>query len=207
MDKTYRILIVDDDKTNIRILTEILRDDYKLMVAKSGEQAIKAVRSPKPPDLILLDIIMPDIDGYEVCTRIKEDKATQGIPVIFVTAVSEAMDAAKAFEIGAVDYITKPFNPVTVKARVNTHIQLFSTMRELEAALNKVKKLSGLLPICANCKKIRDDKGYWNQVELYLEQNTEATFSHGMCPDCTDELYGHSDWYIKMKADGEKEKK
>ncbi|MEH0018719.1 MAG: response regulator [Desulfobacter sp.] len=199
MDKAFRILIVDDETLNIRILTEFLQDDYKIMAAKTGEQALKAVTSPTPPDLILLDIIMPGMDGYEICSRIKAEEKTAHIPVIFVTAVSEAMDAAKAFELGAVDYVTKPFNPVTVKARVNTHVKLNTTMRELETALAKVKQLSGLLPICAKCKKIRDDKGYWNEVDCYLEKNSKTKFSHGLCPDCSDALYGNRDWYKKMK--------
>jgi len=109
------------------------------------------------------------------------------------------MDAAKAFDLEAVDYITKPFNPVTVKARINTHIKLSTTMQELETALKEVKRLNGLLPICARCKKIRDDKGYWNQVEMYLEEYSEARFSHGMCPDCSEVLYGDKHWYQKMK--------
>ncbi len=205
MDKEYRILIVDDDEQfNIKILTEFLQDDYKIMAAKSGEQALKIISGPNPPDLILLDIIMPDMDGYEVCQKIKANEKNKHIPIIFVTAVSEAMDAAKAFDLGAVDYVTKPFNPVTVKARVNTHIQLSSTMQALQTALKKVKKLSGLLPICAQCKKIRDDKGYWNQVESYLQLHSEAVFSHGLCPDCSEEFYGNKPWFKKMMKDKNK---
>ena len=185
MEKLNRILIVDDEKFNIKVLTEFLQNDYRIMVAKTGEQALKAVKSQTPPDLVLLDIIMPEMDGYEICKRIKTDPKSKHIPVIFVTAVSEAMDAAKGFELGAVDYITKPFNPVTVKARVNTHIQLYTAMRDLKTALAQVEHLSGLLPICAQCKKIRDDKGYWNEVDFYLEKNSRAKFSHGICPECS----------------------
>lgn len=199
MDKKNRILIVDDDPLNISVLTEILNNDYKIMTAESGGKALKAVAGPLPPDLILLDILMPEMDGYEVCEQIKADRSTAHIPIVFVTAVSEAMDAARAFDIGAVDYVTKPFNPVTVKARINTHIKLSSTMQALENALKEVKQLSGLLPICCRCKKIRDDKGYWKQVEMYLEEYSEAKFSHGMCPDCSDNLYGNEHWYKKMK--------
>ncbi len=199
MEKPNRILIVDDEKFNIKVLTEFLQNDYRIMVAKTGEQALKAVKSQTPPDLVLLDIIMPEMDGYEICKRIKADPKSKNIPVIFVTAVSEAMDSAKGFELGAVDYITKPFNPVTVKARVNSHIQLYTAMRDLKTALAQVEQLSGLLPICAQCKKIRDDKGYWNEVDFYLEKNSQARFSHGMCPDCSDELYGNRNWYKKMK--------
>ncbi|MCG8635871.1 MAG: response regulator [Desulfobacterales bacterium] len=201
MEKANRILIVDDEKFNIKVLTEFLQNDYSIMVAKTGEQALKAVKSQTPPDLVLLDILMPEMDGYEICKRIKTDPRSKNIPVIFVTAVSEAMDAAKGFDLGAVDYITKPFNPVTVKARVATHIQLHTAMRDLKAALAQVEQLSGLLPICAKCKKIRDDKGYWNEVDFYLEKNSQAKFSHGMCPDCSDELYGNRDWYKKMKKE------
>ncbi len=193
------MLIVDDDQLNVSVLTEILKNDYKIMTAESGDQALKSVTGTHPPDLILLDILMPKMDGYQVCRLIKADAKTAHIPIVFVTAVSEAMDAAKAFEIGAVDYVTKPFNPVTVKARINTHIKLSTTMQELENALKEVKRLNGLLPICASCKKIRDDKGYWKQVEMYLEEYSEAKFSHGLCPDCSETLYGDEHWYKKMK--------
>lgn len=201
MEKKHTILIVDDERYNIKVLTEFLKADYQIMAAKSGEQALKTLSGKRLPDLILLDILMEDMDGYEVCRRIKADESTQHIPVIFVTAVSEAMDSARAFELGAVDYVMKPYNPVTVKARVNTHITLNNSLQELTDALKKVKKLTGLLPICSSCKKIRDDKGYWNQVETYVQETTGATFSHGMCPDCNDELYGDKDWYQKMKKE------
>ncbi len=204
MDKKMRILIVDDDQFNLSILTEILHNDYKIMEAQSGDKALEIVAGPHPPDLILLDILMPGMDGYQVCTRIKTDENTAHIPIIFVTAVSEAMDAAKAFELGAVDYVAKPFNPITVKARVNTHIKLSTTMQELANALKEVKRLNGLLPICASCKKIRDDQGYWKQVEMYLEENSGVTFSHGICPDCSESMYGDKHWYQKMKKEQKK---
>ena len=124
MNETSRILIVDDERYNIKVLTDFLREDHKIMAAKTGEQALKAAQGSNPPDLILLDIIMPGIDGYEVCKRLKADSRTMHIPVIFVTAMDASDDEAKGFELGAVDYITKPFKPVIVKARVRTHIQL-----------------------------------------------------------------------------------
>ena len=195
MDKKFSVLIVDDERYDIKVLTEFLHDDYKIMAVKNGEQALKIVQGANPPDLILLDIMMPDIDGYEVCTRLKADKQTRDIPVIFVTAVSEVMDAARAFELGAVDYVTKPFNPLTIKARVKTHVQLYNTMQELKHTLLKVKTLSGLLPICAHCKKIRDDKGYWNQIESYIRDHSEAEFSHSICQDCAKKHYPDIDIY------------
>lgn len=132
MDESGRILIVDDERYNIKVLTDFLRDEYKIMAAKEGEQALKAAQGPKPPDLILLDIMMPGIDGYDVCKRLKENDKTKNIPVIFVTALDASDDEAKGFELGAVDYITKPFKPLIIKARVRTHIQLKRTTDLLE---------------------------------------------------------------------------
>jgi len=124
MDKLSRILIVDDERQNIKVLTELLRNDYKIMASKTGEQALSAVFGPNPPDLILLDIMMPEINGYEVCRRLKANSRSMHIPLIFITALDASDDEAKGFELGAVDYITKPFKPIIVKARVRTHIQL-----------------------------------------------------------------------------------
>jgi PleD family two-component response regulator len=183
------VLIVDDAAENLRILMELLKDDYRVIPMKSAEAALEKLAQDPLPDLALLDIVMPEMDGYELCSRLKGDPRTEEIPVIFITAVSEAMDDAKAFELGAVDYVPKPFNPLTVKARVNTHIKLHRTLKELQDALKDIRTLSGLIPICASCKKIRDDKGYWSQVEEYIEERSDAQFSHGICPKCRDELY------------------
>lgn len=190
MESPSRILIVDDERYNIKVLTEFLREDYKIMAAKNGQQAIQATLGDNPPDLILMDIMMPEMDGYEACKTIKQNGKTSHIPVIFVTAMSEAMDDARSFEVGGVDYITKPFNPVTVRARVNTHITLRKQQLQLEQALAEVKTLSGFLPICSFCKKIRDDEGYWQQLEQYISEHSEALFTHGFCEECAEKHYG-----------------
>ena len=184
-----KLLIVDDLPENVRMLIELLKDEYATIPATNGETALKKARQEHKPDLILLDIIMPGMDGYDVCRQLKQDEQTRRIPVIFITAVSEVMDEAKGFSLGAVDYVTKPFNPITIKARIKTHIELANTLKRLQDALAKVKKLSGMLPICAQCKKVRDDKGYWKQIELYIDEHSEASFSHGLCPDCLQHLY------------------
>lgn len=184
-----QIMIVDDATENLKVLIELLKEDYSVIPLKSGKAALDKIEQGSLPELFLLDIVMPDMDGYELCSRVKADDRTKEIPVVFITAVSEVMDDAKAFELGAVDYIPKPFNPLTVKARVNTHIKLYLTLKELQNALNEIKTLSGLIPICASCKKVRDDKGYWNQVEDYIEDRSSAQFSHGICPDCVEKLY------------------
>lgn len=183
------VMIVDDAAENLRILVELLMDDYHVIPLKSGKAALQKLTQDPLPDLVLLDIVMPEMDGYELCTRLKADPRTKEIPVIFITAVSEAMDDARAFELGAVDYVPKPFNPLTVKARINTHIKLYRTLKELQNALKDIRTLSGLIPICASCKKIRDDRGFWNQVESYIQDRSNARFSHGICPDCAEKIY------------------
>jgi len=124
------VLIVDDTEENLDILVETLADDYEVSVAMDGETALESVEE-EVPDIILLDIMMPAMNGYEVCRRIKASKNTKDIPVIFLTAVTDIDSKAKGFELGAVDYITKPFEILEVKARVRTHLSLELTKYEL----------------------------------------------------------------------------
>ena len=126
------ILVVDDTPTNIDILSNTLRPDFKVKAATSGKKALHIAFSDNPPDIILLDIMMPEMDGYEVCERLKNDPATQDIPVIFITAMTDEVDEARGLSLGAVDYITKPFSPALVKARVINHIELKKHRDQLE---------------------------------------------------------------------------
>ncbi|MGH8482057.1 MAG: HD domain-containing phosphohydrolase [Nevskiaceae bacterium] len=125
------VLVVDDTPENLHVLSGVLQDEYSVRVATSGEKAIAAARADPQPDLILLDVKMPVMDGYEVCRRLKNDYSTQRIPVIFVTGMGEAEDEARGFELGGVDYIVKPVNPAIVRARVRTHVQLYDQKRHL----------------------------------------------------------------------------
>ena len=118
------ILVVDDTPDNLALMSSLLKDAYKVKVANGGEKALKIAASDSPPDLILLDIMMPGMDGYEVCRRLKSDPRTMNIPVIFLTARSEVEDEKKGLELGAVDYITKPISPPIVMARVKNHLAL-----------------------------------------------------------------------------------
>ena len=141
-DKT--ILIVDDTPANIAAALAILKDQYRTRVATSGAKALEHAGAADKPDLILLDVTMPDMDGYEVCGRLKADPETASIPVVFLTARTEAEDEAKGFELGAVDYIHKPFNPTVVRARVHTHLLLRDTLKQIEernAALDEKTKM------------------------------------------------------------------
>jgi putative two-component system response regulator len=125
------ILVIDDTPDNIALLVEILKDHYRIKAARNGEQGLKIARLQPPPDLILLDIMMPGIDGFEVCQKLKDDPTTSDIPVIFVTARISIDDESRGFGLGAVDYIAKPVSPPIVLARVNTHLALHDQNREL----------------------------------------------------------------------------
>ena len=131
------VLVVDDAVENIDVIVGLLKDHYRVKAAVNGVKALKIIES-KPPDLILLDIMMPEMDGYEVITRIKATPATASIPVIFLTGKSDASDETKGFELGAVDYISKPFNPSVVKARVDTQMELVMRRLETEKLLNNI---------------------------------------------------------------------
>ncbi|GAA0358238.1 two-component system response regulator [Bowmanella denitrificans] len=126
------ILVVDDTPQNIDVLTGILRSDYRVKAALNGALALKVASAEPRPDLILLDVMMPDMDGYEVCRQLKSRIETQAIPVIFVTAKSEEQDEALGFSLGAVDYISKPVNPLLVLARVKSQLALYNQARHLE---------------------------------------------------------------------------
>ena len=119
------ILVVDDTPDNLDLMGDLLMDDYRVKVANSGKKALEIIQSASPPDLVLLDIMMPEMDGYEVCTILKSSEETKNIPVIFLTAKTNTIDEQKGFEIGAVDYITKPISPAIVMARVKTHLDLY----------------------------------------------------------------------------------
>ena len=190
------ILIVDDVPANLELLAGILRKHgYEPRPVPNGKLALSAAKAD-PPDLILLDINMPEMDGFEVCARLKADKALKHIPVLFLTAFTETADKVKAFSMGAVDYITKPFQLEEVCARVDTHlrlrrfqVELSNSVDELQKALEDNHTLRGIIPICSSCKKIRIDKVSWQQVEQYVSEHSEAKFSHGVCPDCMLRLY------------------
>jgi adenylate cyclase len=132
------ILVVDDATENIDVIVGLLKDQYRVKAATNGLKALKIVNSGNPPDLILLDIMMPEMNGYEVIETLKSQSSTRDIPVIFLTGKSEASDETKGFEMGAVDYISKPFNPSIVKARVNTQIELMTQRQKTEELLANI---------------------------------------------------------------------
>jgi response regulator RpfG family c-di-GMP phosphodiesterase len=150
-----------------------------------------------------MDIQMPEINGIETCRRIKEVERFRDIPIIMVTAVAQREKLQLAFAAGAMDYINKPVNKIELRTRVGSALKLKQEMdsrkareqelkkrtQELEQALKEVKVLRGFIPICASCKKIRNDQGYWQLVEAYIREHSEAEFSHGICPDCIKKFF------------------
>ena len=131
------VLIVDDTPDNIDLLRAVLQDDYKIKAALNGERALKIATSGNPPDIILLDVMMPEMDGYEVCQRLKANPVTAHIPVIFVTAKNQIEDEKYGFSLGAVDYITKPISPPIVQARIRTQLDLYLQQRNLEGMVRE----------------------------------------------------------------------
>src|SRR6201997_17488 len=140
LDEKKTVLLVDDAPANIQIVNSILKDIYKIRIATSGAKALELVKVAPPPDLVLLDVMMPEMDGYEVCTRLKLDSETRDIPVIFLTGQTEVEDETKGFDVGAGDYIHKPFSPAVVKARVQTHLVLRGIREQLAQQLLAIQK-------------------------------------------------------------------
>lgn len=184
------LLVADDTPTNLALVDSVLGEDFELLIATNGQEALELAFAELPV-LILMDVMMPVLDGFEACRRIKADPRTHDIPVLFLTALADTEALLRGFEAGGADYVAKPFHPEELRARITTHVALKQARdqervlrHELEEALANIRQLSGLLPICATCKKIRDEKGTWNPLEVYISEHSEADFTHGICPDC-----------------------
>ena len=176
-----RVLIVDDEAVNLRVLANFLADaGHHVSTASNGPDALDALEG-EGFDLVLLDVMMPKMSGYEVCRTIRQSHAIEQLPVIFLTAKTQEADRIAGFAEGGNDYLHKPVTKAELLARVSLHLRILEAYREQRA---EVKVLSGMLPICASCKMIRDDAGYWNQLETFIREHSEASFTHGLCPAC-----------------------
>jgi AmiR/NasT family two-component response regulator len=202
------VLIAEDDYLNCEMIKGLLEEIRYTVVGEAvdGLEAVEMTQSLQP-DVVLMDIKMPDVDGLEATRLIFEHCPT---PVVVLTAYEtpELVEEASAVGVGA--YLVKPpnaremeraitiaiarFDDLMELRRLNAELQAGNEARErlileLQEALAQVKALSGLLPICASCKKIRDDDGYWNQLEAYIQDHSDVVFSHGLCPECAKKLY------------------
>ena len=195
MDNTKkpRVLIVDDTPNNIHVLMETLKGSHAIVAATNGESALALAVANPVPDLILLDIMMPGMDGYEVCRRLKADVRTKNIPIIFVTALAEEDDETRGFILGAVDYITKPFRPGIVQARVRNHLKLKQYSDNLEQLVaEQVEEiadshLAAILALSKLAESRDDDTGqHLERVQTFCRLLAQHLFDHGHHPDIID---------------------
>lgn len=190
------VLIAEDEPVSRRLLDRSLTQwGYHPVVCPDGLQALDLLRSPAAPRIAVLDWVMPGIDGVDICRAIRDNTAASQPYLILLTARARPEDIVEGLKAGADDYITKPVDREELHARlqvaariVGLQQRLSDRVEELEQALKRVRQLQGLLPICAYCKRIRDDQNYWNQVETYLADHTDVQFSHGICPTCFDRV-------------------
>ncbi len=187
-----QVLIAEDEAVSSRLLQSFLgRWGYEVIVTSDGAQAWAVLQQPGAPQLAVLDWMMPGMDGIEVCRRAHALERARRTYILMLTTKGHKGDIVSALEAGADDYLTKPFDPEELRARLHVGVRMLqlqtdlsNRVRELEHALTNVKLLQGLLPICCYCKKVRNDQDYWQQVEHYICDHSEAQFSHGICPDC-----------------------
>jgi phosphoserine phosphatase RsbU/P len=187
-----KILIAEDDVVSRRVLEVTLaRWGYDCISVADGAEAWRELQREQAPRLLILDWMMPNVDGLRVIRQVRESETNRAAYIILLTCRAAHSDTVQGLESGADDYITKPFDPSELRARVQVGERvlalqdtLAARVAELEEALARVTRLQGLLPICSYCKKIRDDRNYWKEVETYISEHTEAEFSHCICPEC-----------------------
>jgi len=191
-----RALIADDDRIATEILSNALqRMDIVVDVAHDGGAAWDRLTAGDGPSLAIIDWMMPTVDGPELCRRIRRNTALAHMYVVLLTGRDDRKDVVAGLDAGADDYIVKPFDPDELRARVHVGIRVLTLQEkladrvaELQDALTRVKRLQGLLPICSYCKRIRGDDQYWQQVDSYIVEHSDAQFTHGICPPCSQKL-------------------
>jgi phosphoserine phosphatase RsbU/P len=197
------ILVVDDQPINLTLIEKILASmPVNIFLAESGEKAIEYAKTHSFA-IILLDVQMPIMDGFETATLLRNSEKTKHTPIIFVTAIGDdANYIKKGYESGAVDYLLKPVTPYILKSKVQIFMDMYNQKKliddqkkllieknkELRKTLDEIRSLQGLVPICAWCKNMRNDEGYWEQVEEYVGRISAAEFTHGICPECSKKM-------------------
>lgn len=194
--QTMKILIADDDPITRNMLDVLVKKwGFCSESTADGLAAWKRVVDSTEPLLCILDWIMPGIDGVDLVRKIRRMKDAPYNYVILLTCKNRRDDVVRGINAGADDFITKPFHPSELKARIRAGMRILELQQRLDrnvldlrAALARVKRLQGLIPICSYCKRIRDDGNYWHQVEKYISEHSEAEFTHGICPKCAETL-------------------
>jgi len=196
-NRPMRILIAEDDFTSRGMLTAVLKKaGHEPVETVNGLEAWDALQQPEAPRLVVLDWMMPEMDGLEVLRRVRALPGDRPPYILMLTFKIDKAEIIAGLDAGANDYLAKPFDVGELRARVEVgrrmvemQDELAGKIGELQRALAEIKTLRGIVPICASCKKIRDDHGYWSQVEVYVRDRTEAEFSHSVCPECMKKLY------------------
>jgi DNA-binding response OmpR family regulator len=176
-----RVLIADDDRTSGMMLTRALEGwGFEVVAVRDGTAAWECITGGAPPSLVIVDWMMPGVDGIELCRRIRAGVRSP-IYVILLTARNSREDLVEGLRAGADDYLSKPFDPDELRARIHVGQRTLALMAN-------IKRLTGLLPMCSYCKRIRSDQNYWEQLESYITEHSDAQFSHGICPNCFDKV-------------------
>ena len=195
------ILVVDDDPDILLATARILKKEgYQVLQAETGNQCLEKAYK-EHPDLVLLDVMLPDILGTEVCAELRNNTDHQQKYILLMSGFkTSSNDQADGLDAGADGYIARPVSNRELISRVNSMVRLIRAERErdhyileLEKAAEKIKVLSGIIPICMHCKQIRDDKGYWNQLEEFISKHSDAQFSHSLCDECLEKYYPEED--------------
>ena len=189
---TVQILVADDDPISRRLAEHALSDlAATVRMLGDGSETWDAVQGRPEATLLILDRVMPGVDGVELCKRARLAGNYPPLYIVMVTSAGSPTDVAEGLDAGADDYVVKPFNRAELRARAHVGMRMLALQEslarrvgELEEALAKVKALRGLLPMCSYCKKIRVDDTYWQQLEGYITEHSDAQFSHGICPEC-----------------------
>jgi phosphoserine phosphatase RsbU/P len=187
-----RVLVADDDPSTTMMLAAVLtRWKLRVTVARDGKTAWEQLQADPPLEMAILDWEMPGATGPELCMRVRRDPARAHMHLLLLTARKSRADVVAGLDAGADDYLTKPYDIDELRARIQVGVRVATLQQrlaqrvdDLERALAEVKQLTGLLPICSYCKRIRCDHGYWEQLESYLSSHTDAQFTHGVCPKC-----------------------
>jgi CheY-like chemotaxis protein len=199
------VLVVDDSPEVLLSTQALLTEPGRVIVtAESGEDALERIAEHEYA-LALLDVQLPGMNGFEVAEKIRARGETRHLPIIFVTGVNvERQHVFTGYETGAVDYLLRPIDPHALRSKVAVFCDLQVQKRriedyvveieaknaQLQEQVDEIKRLQGLIPICCNCKKVKDDDGYWQQVEIYIMERSDAQFTHALCQPCSNALYG-----------------
>ena len=201
------VLIAEDDRVTGELLVRTLqRWNYAATLVPDGTEAWERLRTTNEATLAILDWMMPGIDGPDVCRQVRAERPDAHMYLLLVTARESRNDVVAGLDAGADDYVIKPFDPEELRARVAVGARVLALQQklaervnELQEALLNVKQLRGLLPICSYCKRIRGDDQYWQQVEGYIADHSDAQFSHGICPSCYETISAELDGLARKK--------